>query len=279
MSTKFILILIVLLAPIIGGLLYGIERKVRARMQRRIGPPILQPFYDFFKLLQKRTVIVHSTHAFLSIIHFLTLWFAVGILILGGDFIMVVYLHLMSSALLIIAGYSTRSIFSHLGANRLALSILAYEPVLILIAISVYLFTGSFNISSIYSLNVPLITKLPLAFVALILVLPIKLKKSPFDVAEAHQEITGGAEIEYSGVFFEFLYTAKWLDYVFCYSLVYLFGASNPILGIGLVFLTFLFINALDNATARVDYKQMIKFSLLISLPIAFVNLILTLII
>ncbi len=279
MSTKFILILIVLLAPIIGGLLYGIERKVRARMQRRIGPPILQPFYDFFKLLQKRTVIVHSTHAFLSIIHFLTLWFAVGILILGGDFIMVVYLHLMSSALLIIAGYSTRSIFSHLGANRLALSILAYEPVLILIAISVYLLTGSFNISSIYSLNVPLITKLPLAFVALILVLPIKLKKSPFDVAEAHQEITGGAEIEYSGVFFEFLYTAKWLDYVFCYSLVYLFGASNPILGIGLVFLTFLFINALDNATARVDYKQMIKFSLLISLPIAFVNLILTLII
>jgi ech hydrogenase subunit B len=277
MNNIIISILIVVLAPIIGGLVYGIERKVKARMQRRIGPPILQPFYDFLKLADKRTMIVHSAHAFFGIMHFVSLWFALGVLIFGGDLILVIFLHLLSTALLILGGFSTRSIFSHLGANRSAISALAYEPVLIIIAVSIYMVTGSFEVSSIFDPNTPdLITRLPLAFVALLLILPIKLKKSPFDVAEGHQEVVGGAEIEYSGIFFEFLYTAKWLDYVFCYALVYLFGANNPLIGAALVVGTFIFINALDNSTARVNYKQMLRFALAVALPIAFINLLIT---
>ncbi len=112
-------ILLIVLAPVIGGFLYGIERIVRARMQRRIGPPLLQPFYDFLKLADKRKMIVHSTHAFLGIVHFFSLWFALAVLLLGGDLILVIFLHLLSTSLLILAGYSTRSIFSHLGANRI----------------------------------------------------------------------------------------------------------------------------------------------------------------
>lgn len=277
MNNIIISVLLVVLAPIIGGLVYGIERKVKARMQRRIGPPILQPFYDFMKLAGKRTMIVHSAHAFFGIMHFVSLWFALGVLIFGGDLILVIFLHLLSTALLILGGYSTRSIFSHLGANRSAISALAYEPVLIVIAIAIYMKTGSFEVSSIFDPNsYNLIETMPLAFVALLLILPIKLKKSPFDVAEGHQEVVGGAEIEYSGIFFEFLYTAKWLDYVFCYALVYLFGASNPLVGAALVVGTFFFINALDNSTARVNYKQMLRFALAVALPLAFINLLIT---
>ncbi len=275
MNNTILAIVFIVLAPLLGGLIYGIERKIKARMQQRIGPPILQPFYDFFKLIQKRTLIVHSTHAFLGIMHFVSLWFALAVLVFGGDFILVIYLHLLSTALLIIAGYSTRSVFSHLGANRLAISALAYEPVLIIIAISMYMVTGSFNISSIHTLEEPLLVKMPLAFIALLLILPVKLKKSPFDVAEAHQEITGGAEIEYSGIIYEFLYTAKWLDYVFAYALVYLFIFQNIFLTITVLIVTFIFVNALDNATARVDYKQMLKFIFWTALPAAFLNLIL----
>lgn len=276
MNNIIILVLLVILAPVIGGLVYGIERKVKARMQRRIGPPILQPFYDFMKLADKRVMIVHSAHAFFGLMHFVSLWFAVGVLIFGGDLILVIFLHLLSTALLILGGFSTRSIFSHLGANRSAISVLAYEPVLILIAVSVYMVTGSFEISSIFDYSTPLLYKMPFAFLALLLILPIKLKKSPFDVAEAHQEVVGGAEIEYSGIFFEAIYTAKWLDYVFCYALVFLFAGNNLILGAGLVAGTFIYINALDNSTARVDYKQMLKFSLWVALPAAFLNLLLT---
>jgi ech hydrogenase subunit B len=99
------------------------------------------------------------------------------------------------------------------------------------------------------------------------------LKKSPFDVAEAHQEITGGAEIEFSGIFFEAIYTAKWLDYVFCYTLVFLYAGSNILLGIALMAFTFLYLNALDNSSARVNYKQMLRFSLGVSFSLAFINL------
>ena len=276
MKDVLIPVLLIILAPLIGGLVYGFERIVRARMQRRVGPPLLQPFYDFLKLADKRRMIVHSTHAFLGIMHFVSLWFALAVLLLGGDLILVIFLHLLSTSLLILAGYSTRSIFSHLGANRTAISILAYEPVLILIAVSVFMFTGSFDVSSIFSYNEPLLFKMPLAFIALLLILPIKLKKSPFDVAEAHQEITGGVELEFSGIFFEAIYTAKWLDYVFCYTLVYLFGASNPLLGLGLVLFVFIYLNALDNSSARVNYKQMLRFSMMVALPVAFINLLLT---
>lgn len=274
---QILVIVFIILSPLIGGLVYGIERVVKARMQRRIGPPILQPFYDFLKLADKRKMIVHSTHALLGIMHFVSLWFALAVLLLGGDFILVIFLHLLSTALIIIAGYSTRSIFSHLGANRTALSVLAYEPVLIIIAISAYVVTGSFDVSAIFNYDTPLLYKMPLAFVALLLVLPIKLKKSPFDVAEAHQEVVGGVELEYSGIFYEAVYTAKWLDYIFCYTLVFLFSAGNPLLAAGLMLFVFIYLNALDNSSARVNYKQMLRFSLGIALPVAFINLLLNL--
>jgi ech hydrogenase subunit B len=57
---------------------------------------------------------------------------------------------------------------------------------------------------------------------------------------------------------------------------VYLFGANNPLIGLGLVFFAFIFVNALDNSSARVSYKQMLRFSLTITLPIAFINLLLS---
>ncbi len=275
MNNLWIPILLILLAPLIGGLVYGFERIIKARMQRRIGPPLLQPFYDFLKLADKRKMIVHSAHAFLGIMHFVSLWFALGVLLLGGDLILVIFLHLLSTALLILAAYSTRSIFSHLGANRTAISILAYEPVLIIIAVSIFMLTGSFDAAAAFQSEQPLLLKMPLAFIALLLVLPIKLKKSPFDVAEAHQELTGGVELEFSGIFYEAVYTAKWLDYVFCYALVYLFAGNNILLGIGLIIFTFFYLNALDNSSARVSYKQMLRFSLTVSFSLAFINLLL----
>jgi ech hydrogenase subunit B len=221
-------------------------------------------------------MIVHSTHAFLGFVHFISLWFALSVFIVGGDFILVIFLHLLSTAVIILAGFSTRSIFSHLGANRSAISVLAYEPVLVLIAVSAYMLTNSFNISELFASEMPPLFKMPLAFVALLIILPVKLKKSPFDVAEAHQEIVGGVELEFSGIYYEAVYTAKWLDYVFCYLLVFMFGGSNIWLGLLLVFLTFIYINALDNATARVNYKQMLRFCLWVALPLAFINLVMT---
>jgi len=55
MNGLLVPVLLILFAPLLGGLVYGFERIIRARMQRRTGPPLLQPFYDFLKLADKTT--------------------------------------------------------------------------------------------------------------------------------------------------------------------------------------------------------------------------------
>ena len=53
-------VLFLVLAPLVGGLLDGLDRKISARMQGRIGPPLLQPFYDVAKLWNKQMIVVNT---------------------------------------------------------------------------------------------------------------------------------------------------------------------------------------------------------------------------
>jgi len=259
------------LAPILGGLAYGGERVLRARMQRRQGPPILQPFYDMFKLLDKRTLIVHAPHALLALAHFFVLWFSIAAIFLGWNLLYIIFLHLFAQILLILAGYSVRSVYSHLGSNRELLMVVAYEPILILVAVGLYLVSGSFEIAEILTRDNYLL-QLPLLFIALVMIVPIKVKKSPFDVGEAHQEIVGGVEIEYSGVFYEFLYMSRFLEYIFIYSFVYLFGGESHWIGAVLVAGVFLLVNLVDNATARVRASHMVKIIYSVAMSLTVLN-------
>ncbi len=265
--------LMTLLAPILGGFVYGFERVLRARMQRRQGPPMLQPFYDMFKLMEKRTIIIHALHVVLGVLHFFLLWVTVGAIFFGWNLLYVIFLHLFSLIVLVMAGYSVRSVYSHLGANRELLAMVAYEPVLLLVAVGFFLQSGSFEITAILQDSSHLM-QMPLLFIALLMIIPIKVKKSPFDVVEAHQEIVGGVEVEYSGIFYEFLYMARFLEYLFIYSFVFLFGGDSSILGGFLVLIVFFLINLVDNATARVRTADMMKIVYFGAISISVINLV-----
>lgn len=264
--------LMTLFAPILGGLVYGFERVLRARMQRRQGPPLLQPFYDMFKLMEKRTLIIHALHAMLGVVHFFLLWLTVGAVFFGWNLLYVIFLHLFALIVLVMAGYSVRSVYSHLGANRELLAMVAYEPVLILVAVGFFLQSGSFEIASILQ-EPPHLMQMPLLFAALLMIIPIKVKKSPFDVVEAHQEIVGGVEVEYSGLFYEFMYMARFLEYLFIYSFVFLFGGSSVVIGTVLVVTVFFLINLIDNATARVRTADMVKIVYAGAITLSVINL------
>lgn len=266
-------VLLIIFAPVIGGFIYGFERVVRARMQNRQGPPLLQPFYDMWKLIDKQAFIINPYHTILGIMHFITLWIVVAFIILGQNLLYVVFLHLLSSIFLILAGYSVKSIYSHVGSNRELMATLAYEPILIMVAVGFYVMNGSFDIQVVRE-NSSQIVSLFLLFLAFLMIIPIKLKKSPFDAAEAHQEIVGGVEIEFSGVFFEFLYMAKWLEYIFIYLLLILFAGNNAVLGAGLFIGVFFLVNLVDNATARIKMQHLIKIVLAIGLTLGMLNLI-----
>ncbi|MFP4487161.1 MAG: NADH-quinone oxidoreductase subunit H, partial [Campylobacterales bacterium] len=139
MSESFSLNLIIfILAPFIGALIMGVERILRARMQNRVGPPLLQPFYDLFKLASKRSMIVHSYHAVLGIAYFFVEWIALGMLLFGEDLIMVILFKLLASSMLFYGAYSSRSVFSQMGANRELIAILAYEPILVFSSIGLF---------------------------------------------------------------------------------------------------------------------------------------------
>jgi ech hydrogenase subunit B len=265
-------ILLIILAPIFGGLVYGLERVVRARMQNRQGPPILQPFYDMYKLCDKNSSIVHPMHVSLALLHLISLWIVVALVILGFNFLYVIFTHLLATMFIILAGFSVRSVYSHVGANRELLAMLAYEPIFILVASAFYILNGSYDISLIRS-NDAQILPLFFLFLAFLLTLPLKLKKSPFDACEAHQEIVGGVEIEYSGIYFEILYMAKWLEYVFVYLLLLLFAGNNILLGIILLAFVFLAINLVDNSTSRVNIIPSIKIIMAVGLSLSVLNI------
>jgi len=262
----------ILFTPILGGLIYGLERVVRARMQNRKGPPILQPFYDMYKLLDKQPLIINSYHIVFALMHMITLWIVIAMIILGNSLLYIIFIHLMASVFLILAGYSVNSVYSHIGSNRELMTIVAYEPILILIAIGFYMVNGTFDISAIYQNSSSLLSMIFL-FLALLLIIPIKLKKSPFDATEAHQEIVGGVELEFSGIFFEILYMAKWIEYVFVYLLVFLFAGDNIILGLVLSLVVFFIINLVDNSTSRVKIADLVKITLTIGLTLCIINL------
>lgn len=261
------------LAPVLGGFVYGFERVLRARMQRRQGPPLLQPFYDMFKLMDKRTLIVHAPHALLAVVHFTLLWLVVGALFAGWNLLYIIFLHLFALIVLVLAGYSVRSPYSQVGANRELVALAAYEPVLILVAAGFYLGAGSFVVSDIMQ-HSGYLAQMPLLFAAWLIVMPIKLKKSPFDVVEAHQEIVGGVEIEYSGLFYEFLYMARFLEYLFVYGIVFLFAGASTWLGVLLVTGVFLLVNLVDNASARVRSGQMVRIVYTLALSMATANIV-----
>jgi ech hydrogenase subunit B len=266
-------IIFIALVPILGGVIYGFERVVRARMQNRVGPPILQPFYDMYKLLDKVPILINSYHIVFALLHMLTLWIVVAMVVLGFHLLYIIFVHLIATIFLVVAGYSVRSVYSHVGANRELIAMVAYEPILILIAIGFYLVYGSFDTGVIFS-SVTQFDQMILLFLAFLLIIPVKLKKSPFDATEAHQEIVGGVEIEYGGVFFEILYMAKWIEYVFIFALIYLFSANSFILGTILSILVFFVLNLVDNSTARVRIDHLFKLVLGFGLILSLINII-----
>lgn len=263
---------LILFAPIYAAFLEGAQRVLKAKMQRRIGPPLMQPIFDMYKLMDKRALIVNKTHTLLGLFYFVTLWFVVGLIYMGFNLLYIIFLHLLSSIILILAGFSVKSIFSHLGSNRKLLSIVAYEPVLLLVCIAIYLVYGSFEISEI--LNSPSrVLSLLFVYFALLLIIPSITKLSPFDAPKAHQEIVGGIEIEFGSIFYEFLYAAKFLEMIFAYSFVYILAGSNHLLGTILVLFTFLFVNLVDNSTARIKINHMVKIVLGLGVILVSINI------
>jgi ech hydrogenase subunit B len=277
MNDILLVVLVLIGAPIVGCLAAGIDRKITARLQGRVGPPLLQPYYDVKKLLSKDNMIVNSSQNFYVVVYLIFIMLSLVMLILRQDILMIIFVYTVASVALIVGGMSTGSPYARVGSSREIMAILSYEPILILYALAIYLLTGSFKLSEVVNAPTPLLVYTPLIFIAMLFVLNIKLKKSPFDYStshHAHQELVKGMLTEYSGPGLATIEVAHFYEYVFLTGLIFVFWTVNPLIGFLLSTAAFLLVIVIDNITARVYWQWMLKLSWTFLLAISLVNVV-----
>jgi len=286
MSTGWLIgsaVIAVIVAPLVGGLLRGIDRKLTAHMQGRIGPPIIQPFYDVIKLLGKKPMVAGRAqlvfaYGFLALIVTAVIFF-----VRGQDLLVVLFILFFGSLCLPLGALSVKSPYSQLGGHRELLQFLAYEPILLLAAIPIALKAGGFPIANIFEYGQPLLPDLWLTFVALFIALAIVMRKSPFDISSsehAHQELVRGVITEYSGPYLALIEIGHWYEMVLLLSILGLFWVVGSLWWLSIIIAlgSWFIMLIVDNVNARLTWSWMLKFAwgagvTLVALNILFINL------
>jgi formate hydrogenlyase subunit 4 len=263
-QTPLMVVLLVVLAPLFGALLCGIDRRITARAQGRIGPPILQAVYDTIKLLRKEPMLLNRVQIVYAYLHLAFMILAMLLLVFGQDSLMFLFVFAFSTLSLVLGGMCVRSPYSRIGSQREIMLMVAYEPILILLMIGFYLVNGhSFMLSAPMTAAKPMLLSLPLLFIGFLVVLAIKMQKSPFDIAtshHAHQEIVKGLTIEYSGPYLAILEIAHFYEMALLFFFIVLFWSSPAWVGIILASLSFFLMTVVDNAFARLTSMWIFKF-------------------
>ena len=276
-------IIAVIVAPFIGGLLIGFDRKLTAHMQGRIGPPIIQPFYDIIKLFNKKPMVAGNAQLVFAYIYLVLIVTALVLFALQQDLLMLLFILSFGTLCLALGALSVKSPYSQLGGHRELLQFLAYEPILLLAVIPIALKTGSFPIAGIYQYGQALLPSLWLTFIALLIVLAIVMRKSPFDIAgseHAHQEVVSGVVTEYSGPYLAIIELGHWYELVLLLAVLGLFWVGGGLWWISIIIAlaSWFIMLIIDNINARLTWSWMIKFAWgvgisLVALNILFVNL------
>lgn len=286
MTGIVLVIAYVLMAPLVGGLLEGIDRKISARMQRRVGPPLFQPFYDVIKLFSKQVIIVSRSQMFF-LLPYMVLMTLTGVMFFAGTDILLCFFVMSTGAtFLYFAAMVTSTPYSTMGANRELIQMLAYEPAVLLTCVGFYLAEGTFNVSDIASSDWSAIAYLPGFFIAFVFILTIKMRKSPFDLATSHhmhQEIVKGLTTEMGARNLAIFQVTEWYENVFLMSVVGLYIINSTwwsvFIAIGVVLVTYFIEILIDNTSARVKADTMIKLSWGVTALSAGVNLIILMVI
>ena len=278
----------------VGLLLCGIDRKLVARMQKRVGPPILQPFYDFFKLMGKETIIpaaanrtVYLLAPLLGLAALVTIQLMVpvfGFTAFSGmaDVIVILYLLLIPALATIMGAAASGSPYAGVGLSREMVTILACELPLLMVLLAIAKTVGNamgtglcFSLSEIAAyqsahgslLFHPSMIPAALAF---LLVIPGETGSHPFDAAEAETEICEGMLAEYSGKplgVYKLSHAIKLLTMTSLFAALFLGGLGTGVVVLDAVIqvalctvVTVIMISFVHAITARLRIEQIFKF-------------------
>jgi NADH-quinone oxidoreductase subunit H len=276
-----------LFAAIVGGLLSWFDRKITARVQFRKGPPILQPFYDFFKLLLVKETILPRHGS--PVIFLLAPVFAVfgatmaGVFILlplmnittgfRGDLLVIFYLLTIPSFSYIIGALASGNPLAAVGGSREMKLVISYESTFLLVIAGIIMKCNQqFDLYSVIhaqQAGSPFICSISgvLLFIAGIFCIQAKLALVPFDMPEAEAEITEGIFIEFSGPAYALIKLAKYIMFFilpafltallmngFRFDGIYILWAVLKVLAVVLL------MTLIRNTNPRVKIKQAVRF-------------------
>lgn len=253
-----------------------VERKSVAAMQQRIGPPFLQPFFDFVKLLGKSTPPRTGIEGLLMrswpLLAFASAAGAVALLPVlpasggfPGDLILLLALLELPAICMIAAGFMSRSIFGEIGSAREAVLTVAYNVVFLLAILSIAAAQHTFRLDALVRLpGTPMVY---LGVLAIVICLPAKLHINPFSLPNAEQEIYSGPLTEYAGPELALWELSHGLEWVAGSGLVaaLLLPRDLPNIAVVLLFMVssaviVLLLSAVGAATARVAIDTSVRF-------------------
>jgi formate hydrogenlyase subunit 4 len=206
--------LVLALAPLLTGLV----RKVKARLVRRAGPPLLQPYRDLWRLMRKEAVLAENASWLFRAAPYLIFagtWvaaalvptFATGLMFSwSADLIAIIALLGSARFFLALAGMDVGTSFGGIGSSREVMIASIAEPAMLMIVFALALLAGSTQLSTVadymLSSNVGLRVTLALSLFALIMVALAENARIPVDNPATHLELTMVHEamvLEYSG--------------------------------------------------------------------------------
>lgn len=270
----------VLLAPLFGCILAGIDRKIGARMQSRQGPPIKQPWYDVRKFMSKDRSAPNRFQDFYVLCYLIWVIVTGAMFFAGMDLLLIFFTLTLAETFLILAAYSTGSPFAQVGAQREIYMAMAYEPMILLVAIGFYLFGDSFLVGDIARNGGPAVVPMIGLFIGFVFILTMKLRKSPFDLSmshHAHQDIVRGVSTEFSGRTYAMLEISHWYENIMLLGLVSLFFQNGEwsgfVLGTIVAILVFLLEVWIDNGFARMKWQTAFKTGWAVSLILGLGNI------
>jgi len=264
----------VLFLSLLLAMLYdGVDRVVHARMQRRLGPPYLQPFYDLMKLFVKENIVprravpwvfncapVLAVTAVLLVFLYVPMGSMPPILGTSGDVILIVYLFALSAVAMVAGGFASGSPYANIGAQREMVLMMSYEVPLSIVVTTMAYFAYKngmpgepFSLSTFVAMPIWGVADwigilgLFALFLALMAVVPAEVGKVPMDIAEAKTEILEGLISEYSGrnlAMFKLTFALR--NSAMCAVVVSLFfpwniGSALGLTGAGLLLADFVF--------------------------------------
>jgi formate hydrogenlyase subunit 4 len=229
------MLLVLTLAP----LLTGFVRKVKARLLRRQGPPLVQPYLDLFRLMRKEVVLADSASWLFRVIPYLVFaatWVAASLvptfrtgLLFSWSADLIAIIALLGSArfFLALAGLDVGTSFGGIGSSREMMIASLAEPAMIMIVFTLALIAGSTQLSTVAefmaSPQVGLRVSLGLALIGLVMVAIAENGRVPVDNPATHLELTMVHEamvLEYSGRHLALIELASSLKLILCVSLL-----------------------------------------------------------